>query len=385
MSRRNPNAKIGIYKIENKINGKIYIGQSVDIKKRWSRHKRSAKNELEEKYPIHYAILKYGLDNFSFDVVEECDVSVIDERELYYISFYDSMIPKGYNCDSGGKSGGYLPKERIDKMSGVESSLSTRLKMSEIQSGGKNNKARKVKDNQGRVWATVVECEKDLGISHLSNMISGVRGWTKKSKPYELQYANEDEEVTEVVYDDPNKLECINVYRGEAKAYIDNCGNVWRTKKDVMDFFEISSKTINSHFKGKRTMISDYLDSICLREMTEEECIKYDKYIRPEKNRGKNRRIIDGDGTIYNSIKHCSKELGIRYLRGFLCGLSPWPECFKDLNIRYYDEPIEENNDNSIGAPINLFSLIAAEAIEAVKEITKPTPQKTSKINSLFT
>lgn len=217
-------------------------------------------------------------------------------------------------------------------------------------------------------------------------MISGVREWTKKSKPYELKCADELEEVTKIVYDDPNKIERIIVYRGEAKAYIDNCGNVWRTKKDVMDFFEISSKTINSHFKGKRTMISEYLDSICLREMTEEECIKYDKYIRPKKNRGKNRRIIDGDGTIYESIKHCSKELGVRYLCGFMCGLREWPSCFKDLNIRYYDEPIEENDTIDIGAPINLFSLIAAEEIVEVKEIASPKPPtpKSSKINSLF-
>lgn len=387
MSRRNPNAKIGIYKIENQINGKIYIGQSVDIDSRWKHHKKTAisNNPIYEKYPIHHSILKYGLDNFSFDIVEECDVSVIDERERYYISFYDSMIPKGYNCDSGGKSGGYFSKERKDKMSGRTSSEETCLKISDLQRGGNNLKARKVKDNQGRVWATVVECELDLGISHLSNMISGVREWTKKSKPYELQYANEDEEVTEVVYEDPTKFANRKLYRGGAKALIDKDGNVWRTIIDASKFFDITVTTLRTHLKGKTIQMSEFLDSICLREMTEEECIKYDKYIRPEKNRGKNRRIIDGDGTIYNSIKHCSKELGIKCLRSYICGLREWPECFKDLNIRYYDEPIEENNDNSIGAPINLFSLIAAEEIEVVKEITKLTPQKTSKINSLFT
>ena len=66
---------IGIYKIENLINGKKYIGQSIDIETRWAEHKRINERSLEtikQKYPLYLAFKKYGLENFSFEVLEIC-------------------------------------------------------------------------------------------------------------------------------------------------------------------------------------------------------------------------------------------------------------------------------------------------------------------------
>lgn len=57
----------GIYRITNKINGKSYIGQSVNIKNRWYVHKAT-----KDDYPIHRAIRKYGKNNFSWEILEEC-------------------------------------------------------------------------------------------------------------------------------------------------------------------------------------------------------------------------------------------------------------------------------------------------------------------------
>lgn len=83
---------IGIYKIENLLNHKVYIGQSLHIEKRWQEHCRPSKNSV-----ISNAIKKYGKNNFSFQIVEECDPSQLDEREVYYIQFYNSLTPNGYN------------------------------------------------------------------------------------------------------------------------------------------------------------------------------------------------------------------------------------------------------------------------------------------------
>lgn len=141
MKRQKREHTTGIYKITNIKNGKVYIGQSVDIERRWMTHKIHTKKENGKKFPIHHSLKKYWFENFSFEIIEECGVEVINEREQYYISFYNSMLPNGYNCDSGGKSGGYLSQERIDKMSGVESSLSTRIKMSDNQKGGKKQQS----------------------------------------------------------------------------------------------------------------------------------------------------------------------------------------------------------------------------------------------------
>lgn len=91
----------GIYKIENLITHHVYIGQSVDIITRWRRHKDDCKKG-EKDYPLYQAIRKYGIENFSFEVIEECLRSQLDEREQYWIKYYDSYY-NGYNQTLGGQ------------------------------------------------------------------------------------------------------------------------------------------------------------------------------------------------------------------------------------------------------------------------------------------
>lgn len=89
----------GIYKITNLINNKVYIGQAYDIVRRLGVHKRGAGSDTQI---IDKAILKYGQDNFSYEVIEECPVEKLNEREIYWINYYNSY-EKGYNCTIGGQ------------------------------------------------------------------------------------------------------------------------------------------------------------------------------------------------------------------------------------------------------------------------------------------
>ena len=90
---------VGIYKITNKINGKAYVGQSVHIEERWRQHKNQHSDSL-----IHQAIKKYGIDNFIFEVLEECenDKQILNAREEYWIKHFNTIKPNGYNKTSGG-------------------------------------------------------------------------------------------------------------------------------------------------------------------------------------------------------------------------------------------------------------------------------------------
>lgn len=77
----------GIYKITNLVNGKVYIGQSIDIYRRWAQHKKIGRNLSEDKYSRDYdkvlyrAMRKYGVDSFEFSIVEKCEESALYERE----------------------------------------------------------------------------------------------------------------------------------------------------------------------------------------------------------------------------------------------------------------------------------------------------------------
>ena len=99
-----------IYKLTNKINKKIYIGQTNNFKKRMNSHKSVAYNTNATSYnlPLYCAIRKYGWDNFLKEVVEEINdnesQSFVDERERFFIQYYNSLISQnGYNITVGGQ------------------------------------------------------------------------------------------------------------------------------------------------------------------------------------------------------------------------------------------------------------------------------------------
>ena len=81
----------GIYKIENLLNHKVYIGQSVHIETRWGEHCRKSAKSLVGK-----AIQKYGKENFSFEILEQCEQDKLNEREEFFIKLYNSVVPNGY-------------------------------------------------------------------------------------------------------------------------------------------------------------------------------------------------------------------------------------------------------------------------------------------------
>lgn len=84
---------IGIYKITSPT-GRIYIGQSVDIYYRWTDYKtKDAKSQVR----LNRSFKKYGVENHAFEVVEECDVNLLSDRERYWQDYYN-VINGGLNC-----------------------------------------------------------------------------------------------------------------------------------------------------------------------------------------------------------------------------------------------------------------------------------------------
>ena len=112
--------KSGIYCIRHLSTGKCYVGQSVDIQERLNQHIR-----LKDDSYIERAIKKHGVDAFAFEILELCEESNLNQREIHWIASLDCVSPNGFNLSHGGKGGG-------------RRSQKSRLRMSEAQTGENN-------------------------------------------------------------------------------------------------------------------------------------------------------------------------------------------------------------------------------------------------------
>ena len=95
------NKTCGIYKITNKILEKSYIGKSIHIEDRWKEHIWGKGSSL-----LHKDFLQYGVENFSFEILEVCNQIDLTEREKYWIAYYDTYH-NGYNLNDGGDNSFY--------------------------------------------------------------------------------------------------------------------------------------------------------------------------------------------------------------------------------------------------------------------------------------
>lgn len=91
----------GIYLVINLITNEKYVGQSIDVETRWKQHLMAAQNPKENTL-LYQAIRQYGKENFSCELLEECSKEKLNEREIYWIDYYDTF-QHGYNMTHGGQ------------------------------------------------------------------------------------------------------------------------------------------------------------------------------------------------------------------------------------------------------------------------------------------
>ena len=89
----------GVYAFRNKLNGKVYVGQSKNVMTRRVQHERG---DTSNSRRFHNAMQKYGAEGFDWVVLEFCDIDQLNEREAYWVQKLDSLHPNGYNLTSGG-------------------------------------------------------------------------------------------------------------------------------------------------------------------------------------------------------------------------------------------------------------------------------------------
>lgn len=171
-----------IYKINNNINGKIYIGQTQrTLKERIKSYKEEYKFS-KRKRPIIDAMRLYGFDNFSFEVIEDniSSKEELDNRERYYIQKYQSLCHQnGYNIELGGNSAGKHSPETIKKIS--ESQTGPKNHMYGKRGKLNNTSKPTIELTTGMTFesASLAAEYFDVSFSHTCSVARGKRGSTQ--------------------------------------------------------------------------------------------------------------------------------------------------------------------------------------------------------------
>lgn len=203
-----------IYKITNTINQKVYIGKTLlTPEERFKEHLADYERQRCEKRPLYSAFKKYGIKNFVLETVEECSEQTVNEREEYWIQYYNSYH-YGYNATRGGDGKRYADydlifalynqgknSKQIKELTGYDiQTIATALKSNGITEKDRIKRGRQCVSRpvvmldrntlkELRVFSSITEAEEFLGCrGHISDVCNGKR---KTSNGYSWKYLNE--------------------------------------------------------------------------------------------------------------------------------------------------------------------------------------------------
>lgn len=159
--------KSSIYKIRNKINGKLYIGSAVKISLRWARHRCDLNLNRHQNRLLQRAWNKYGVDAFIFEIIEVVEPAKLIEREQFWLDWLKPI----YNLTptAGNSLGVKHTEETRKRMSLAKQQMTekTKKKISEINKGRKHTDEHKAKISKGNIGRIVSQETKDkIGAAH---------------------------------------------------------------------------------------------------------------------------------------------------------------------------------------------------------------------------
>lgn len=279
---------IGIYKIVCKVNNKMYIGQSTNIKSRWKQHIGMLNGNYHINIHLQSAWNKYGEDNFIFEIIEECSIDKLNEREVYWIEKYNSF-KNGFNRTIGGDD---------------------------------SNKRKVICLNNAKVYNSLVEVELIYNVSNsnLSKACSGERrscGKDKDGVPLIWRYYDENMRI------DYSKEELFRMSRPILKkTYFDkiiclNTGKIYSSTSEAEREYGISNicKCLIKEYKscgykdGQKLRWMRYCDFLESNK-TKEQILS--EIISTEISTTKVVSILE-ELKIFDSVISCANYYGIKY------------------------------------------------------------------------
>lgn len=266
----------GIYKFENNINHMVYIGQTIDLEKRYLKHCRNIK-DLRKQEDLYRALREFGLENFSYEILvqlDSFDQDRLNELENYYINYYNSLKPNGYNMVPGGTNGAGLAK-------------------------GKRVQQYDLKGEFIAEFPSAHEADRNTGID-FSSICACCRGERLYTKEFQWKYADDNKKISDIsqeVYLKNRKIQQYNLN----KELIQEFNNL----KEASQSVNVTKSSLCRCLKGHSASCGGFLWSYEGEEIQKER----KKYWNGKKvgQYDKNNNLIK----IYNSAMEAYRETGI--------------------------------------------------------------------------
>lgn len=242
-----------IYKIENLVNGKVYVGQTVrNYKRRMYEHRRKLRNGYHDNCFLQNAWNAYGEKSFKFSIIIECCVEEIDNLEVKYILFYRNK-KLSYNLESGGNN----QKKLHDT---TKKKLSERTKNLRWLGGNHPNARKVICINTGNIYDSIVEASNDLGVSYgsLFNVLNGnnTSARTKNNMYYQFSYYEEGKKYC---------LKKIKNIKTPKKVICITTGDIFNSTREAAEAMNVQQSKISLCCNGKRNYTGKLSDGTKLR------------------------------------------------------------------------------------------------------------------------
>lgn len=239
---------IGIYKIENKLDGKKYYGSSKNIKKRWNRHKRDLNRKIHDNVYLQRAWNKYGEENFIFDIVYQCD----EESLLIIEQKYLDTNPE-YNIGINASGGDNLTNNpnKEDIINRMKKTIRNKIdNMSEEERREKWSKPKDLNPNwRGGSSTHYCECGKEIGYNHIT--CSDCRDRTGENNPF---YGKKHTKETKEKIGKKRK----GKYLGDQNIPIIIDGIEYRSAGEATEKLKIPMTTIRWRVRSKNKKFVNY-------------------------------------------------------------------------------------------------------------------------------
>jgi len=244
---------VGVYKITNMKNNKVYVGSAVNIKNRFKTHKRLLKDNKHFNNHLQSSYLKYGKDQFNYEIIEITSIEEMLVKEIYWIKSFNANDPKY----------GYNKRINVSSNLGIKLSDETKRKLSESHLGHKRSQETNIKiiesqykkicqfdkkNNFIQTFNSLQDAAKSLNCNYTTSITACLKKKIPSALGFIWCYENEKDHCVAK----PSKKRTDNKIKLKVTCIITNKITTFESITDAINILKVSSKTVYKGLKEKK-------------------------------------------------------------------------------------------------------------------------------------